>query len=384
MSKSSTNVYSIPFNRPFLTGREVEYILDAVQSGKISGNGKYTVNCQKLLEKQYGFQKVLLTTSCTDALEMSALLAGISPGDEVILPSYTFVSTANAFALRGARLVFADCQETHPNLDPQHVESLITPRTKAVVLVHYAGVACEMGHFKKICNENKLYLIEDAAHALDSYYKGVPLGSIGNLGTFSFHETKNIISGEGGALLINDPEMIERAEILWEKGTNRSAFEQGKSSYYTWVDLGSSYLPSDVISAFLYAQLERIREIQDKRKSLWYLYQKGLQNLEQNDCLCLPYVPYYASVNGHMFYIVCKDTTLRQKLINYLKKKGILAIFHYIPLHSSPYAKQLGINVDLPNTDKFSGCLLRLPLFYSMKLEEIEYIIENINSFFKC
>ena len=292
----------ILFNKPYLTGKETHYIYDAVSSGKISGNGKYTQLCHEFFEKRYGFRKCLLTTSCTDALEMAAILLNIQSGDEVILPSYTFVSTANAFVLRGAKLVFADSNKENPNIDPNQIESLITSKTKAIIVVHYAGIACDMDPIMDIANRHHLFVVEDAAQAIDSYYKGKPLGGIGHLGSFSFHETKNIISGEGGMLTINDEQFIERAEIIWEKGTNRSAFFRGEIDKYGWVDIGSSFLPSEVVSAFLFAQLEHLDDIQNKRKLLWDNYHMAFETIA-NPSFNLPNIPSYATNNAHMFYL---------------------------------------------------------------------------------
>ncbi len=294
----------IPFNKPYLTGKETHYIYDAVHSGKISGNGKYTKLCHAYFEERYGFKKCLLTTSCTDALEMCALLINIQPGDEVILPSYTFVSTANAFALRGAKLVFADSDSSNPNIDAAALTELITPATKAIVVVHYAGVACDMEAIMSVAEAHNLFVIEDAAHSIESFYKSRPLGGIGHLSTFSFHETKNIISGEGGMLVINDDALIGRAEIIWEKGTNRSAFFRGEVDKYSWVDIGSSFLPSEVISAFLFAQLENLEEIQSERIRIWQRYYDAF-NEQEHLRQRLPNIPEHATNNAHMFYLLC-------------------------------------------------------------------------------
>ena len=299
----------IPFNKPFLTGKETDYITDAVVSGKISGNGKYTQLCQQFFENKFCIKKTLLTTSCTDALEMAAILIDIKEGDEVIMPSYTFVSTANAFVLRGAKIIFADSMPNHPNIDASKIESLITPKTKAIVPVHYAGVACDMDTIMNLAKKYNLFVIEDAAQAIDSYYTGKDgikkaLGSIGHLAAFSFHETKNIIAGEGGMLAINDEQFTERAEIIWEKGTNRSAFFRGEVDKYGWVDIGSSFLPSEIIAAFLWAQLENLEDIQQKRKSHWEQYKLQLENWSRTNEIQLPIIPEYATNNGHMFYIV--------------------------------------------------------------------------------
>lgn len=297
----------IPFNKPFLVGKEIKYIEESVLSGKISGNGLFTKKCQTFFEEKFGFKKALLTTSCTDALEMTAMLMDIKPGDEVIVPSYTFVSSALAYVRQGAKIVFADSRTDHPGIDERSVEELITSKTKAIVVVHYAGVAVEMDIIMQIANKHSLLVVEDAAQSIDSYYNGRPLGSIGHFGVFSFHETKNIISGEGGLLTINDDRFIDRAEVIWEKGTNRSAFFKGEVNKYGWVDTGSSFLPSELIAAFLFAQLEQLKEIQDKRKLLWKTYYNGLIELENNNKLKLAVIPSGATNNAHMFYLVTKD-----------------------------------------------------------------------------
>lgn len=362
----------IPFNKPYLTGMETEYIADAVASGKISGNGKYTQMCQDFFESKYGFKKTLLTTSCTDALEMAAILIDIKEGDEVIVPSYTFVSTANAFVLRGAKIVFADSREDHPNIDETKLESLITPKTKAIVPVHYAGVACEMDTIMELARKYNIYVVEDAAQAIDSFYTGKDgvskaLGSIGHLAAFSFHETKNIISGEGGMLAINDEQFVKRAEIIWEKGTNRSSFFRGEVDKYGWVDIGSSFLPSEIIAAFLWAQLENLEQIQKTRKKHWENYELGLKNWAKENGIELPKIPDYATNNAHMFYLVCKNLEQRTKIINNLKENNILAVFHYISLHKSPFYESKHDGRELPETEKFTDTLVRLPLFYELE-----------------
>lgn len=377
----------ITFNIPHLTGKEVHYIYDAVFNKQLSGNGKYTKLCHQFFQNKYGFQKVLLTTSCTDALEMCALLIDIQPGDEVIMPSYTFVSTANAFVLRGAKIVFADSYPHHPNMNADEIEPLITPKTKAIVVMHYAGVANNMKKIKDLANKYNLYIIEDAAQAIDSFYieddKKIPLGSIGHLAAMSFHETKNIISGEGGMLIINDNKFEKRAEILWEKGTNRSAFFRGEVDKYGWVDVGSSFLPSELIAAFLYAQLEHLQDIQNKRKHLWNNYYNGLKELENKGYLTLPFIPSYATNNAHMFYLICKNLEERTALIQHLKNNGIQAVFHYLSLHKSPFYKNKHDGRELPNSDKFSDCLVRLPMFYDLTDEQQNEIIQHIHNFYK-
>lgn len=370
----------IPFNKPYLTGKETTYIQDAVNKGKISGNGYYTKKCQSFFENNYNIKKALLTTSCTDALEMAAILINIEPGDEVIMPSYTFVSTANAFVLRGAKIVFADSYENNPNIDADKIEALITSKTKAIVPVHYAGVACDMDKIMSIAKKHNLFVIEDAAQAIDSQYKGKPLGSIGHLATFSFHETKNIISGEGGLLAINDEQFMDRAEIIWEKGTNRAAFWRGEVDKYNWVDVGSSFLPSEIVAAFLWAQLENLEEIQKKRKEIWNLY---LEKLKGNLNFKTPLIPDYATNNAHMFYLVCKSIEDRDQLINNLNLNNISAVFHYISLHKSPYFKNQYKGGELINSDTFSNYLVRLPLFYELTEIDINEISFKIISFYK-
>lgn len=372
----------IPFNKPFLTGNETKYIENAVNSGKISGNGLYTKRCQDFFETTYGFKKALLTTSCTDALEMAAILIDIQPGDEIIVPSYTFVSSALAFVRQGAQIVFADSREDHPGIDESSIEKLITSKTKAIVVVHYAGVACDMDVVLDIAKKYDIYVIEDAAQAIESYYKGKPLGSLGDIGTFSFHETKNLISGEGGLLTINNSKFVDRAEIIWEKGTNRSAFFKGEVDKYGWVDTGSSFLPSEIIAAFLFAQLENIDVIQKKRKENWQTYYDGLSVL--NFKVKLPSIPAFATNNAHMFYLITASEDERSSLINHLKNKGIHSVFHYLSLHKSPY--YLAHNkqtYELPMADHYTSCLLRLPMFYELSKSEIDWIIKEIISFYE-
>lgn len=376
----------IKFNKPYFTGKETKYIQEAVASGKISGDGIFTKKCHQFFESKYGFKKCLLTTSCTDALEMAAILIDIQEGDEVIIPSFTFVSTANAFVLRGAKIIFADSYSDNPNIDAEKIEQLITSKTKAIVVVHYAGMACNMDKLVEIANHHNLFLIEDAAQAIDSYYiannNNKPLGSIGHLAAFSFHETKNIISGEGGMLVINDNRFIERAEIIREKGTNRSKFFRGEIDKYGWVDIGSSFLPSEIIAAFLYAQLENLEAIQTRRKEIWNLYFEGLKILEEKQLLELPKIPNYATNNAHMFYIVCKDLEERTALIAHLKNNNIGAVFHYLSLHKSPFYSNKYRGRALINSDKFADCIVRLPLFVELTNEQIQLIIEKINKFY--
>ena len=366
----------IPFNKPYLTGKETHYIEDAVKSGKISGNGKYTKLCQTFFEDKYHFNKCLLTTSCTDALEMAAILINIKEGDEVIIPSYTFVSTSNAFVLRGAKIVFADSNSDNPNIDTKNLEALITPRTKAIVPVHYAGIACDMDTIMELAVKYNLFVIEDAAQAIDSFYTGKDgvkkaLGTIGHLAAFSFHETKNIIAGEGGMLVINDEQFKNRAEIIWEKGTNRSSFFRGEVDKYGWVDIGSSFLPSEIIAAFLWAQLENLDKIQDQRKRIWNNYNTSLKDWAFDNHIQLPSIPEYATNNAHMFYIVCKDLAQRTEIVNKLKENEILAVFHYLSLHKSPYYSGKHDQRQLPESDRYSDCLLRLPMFYELDCEKV-------------
>ena len=366
----------IPFNKPYLTGKESAYMIDAVQTGKISGNGKYTKQCQEFFETRYGFKKCLLTTSCTDALEMAAILLNIKEGDEVIMPSYTFVSTANAFVLRGAKIVFTDSRADHPGMDESSIEKLITPRTVAIVPVHYAGVACDMDLIMDLAAKYNLYVVEDAAQAIESYYIGregikKALGSIGHLAAFSFHETKNIISGEGGMLAINDDRFSERAEIIWEKGTNRSAFFRGEVDKYGWVDIGSSFLPSEIVAAFLWAQIENLHDIQNVRIAHWEKYYTALGNWAALNKIGLPYIPDFATNNGHMFYLVCTDAEQRADLISQLKAIDIHPVFHYISLHSSPFYLEQHDQRTLPNTERFTDCLLRLPMFYELDSQSV-------------
>ncbi len=374
---------TIPFNKPYLTGKEAHYMYQAVYTGKLSGNGEFTKRCQQYFESRYGFKKCLMTTSCTDALEMCAILANVGPGDEVIVPSYTFVSSALAFVRQGATLVFADSMPNHPNMDAEKLEALITPNTKVIVPVHYAGVACDMDRIMEIANRHHILVIEDAAQAIDSYYKGKPLGSIGHLAAFSFHETKNIIAGEGGLLAINDERFIRRSEIIWEKGTNRSEFFRGEVNKYGWVDTGSSFLPSEVISAFLYAQLENLEVIQSKRKAIWDLYYEQLKETAAAGCFALPELPAYATNNGHMFYIICRSLEERTALIAHLKAQGILAVFHYLSLHKSEYIMEHYTHIqELPYSDHYSDCLLRLPMYYELAPEDIATITTAIKNFF--
>lgn len=367
---------SIPFNKPYMTGRETEYIRQAVESGKISGNGVFTKKCQSFFEEHYGFRKCILTTSCTDALEMAAILTDVGPGDEVIVPSYTFVSSALAFVRQGAKIVFCDSCRENPNIDPEEIEKLVTPRTKVIVPVHYAGVACDMDAIMDIANRHHLLVVEDAAQAIDSFYTGKdgvrrPLGSIGHLAAFSFHETKNIISGEGGMLVVNDPRFIRRAEIIWEKGTNRAEFFRGEVNKYGWVDTGSSFLPSEIVAAFLWAQLENLGQIQARRREIWNAYQVGLLPFAERRLFRLPDLPGYATNNAHMFYLVFPGLAERTDFISGMKSRNIQCVFHYLALHASAFYSPRHDGRTLPNCDRFADCLVRLPLFYELDVERV-------------
>jgi dTDP-4-amino-4,6-dideoxygalactose transaminase len=364
---------NIPFNKPYLSGNELTYIRDAVSKGKISGDGFYTKKCHSFFQDNFNFRKVLLTTSCTDALEMAALLLEIQPGDEVIMPSYTFVSTANAFELRGAVIKFVDSREDHPGMDETKIEALISPKTKAIVVVHYAGVATDMSRIMDLANRHGIFVVEDAAQAIDSNFNGKPLGGIGHLGAFSFHETKNIQCGEGGMLVINDDRFIRRSEIIWEKGTNRSAFFRGEIDKYGWVDVGSSFLPSELNAAYLFAQLESIQFIQQQRMAIWKAYHTELNEWAAALDIQLPSVPGYATNNGHMFYLICKNEAQRNSIIQHLKKHEILSVFHYQSLHKSVYFKDKHDDRNLEHSDRYSSVLLRLPLFVELDV----YLVIN-------
>ena len=354
----------IHFNRPYLTGKETDYIRQAVEDGKISGNGEFTHRCQEFFERRYGIRKCLLTTSCTDALEMAAILSGVGPGDEVIVPSYTFVSSALAFVRQGAKVVFADSRADEPNIDAAQIEALVTPRTKVIVPVHYAGCACDMDAIMSIAERHGLIVVEDAAQAVESSYKGRPLGSIGHLACFSFHETKNVISGEGGMLAINDERFVRRAEIIWEKGTNRAEFFRGEVNKYGWVDVGSSFLPTEIVSAFLWAQLEHINEIQATRRHIWERYFDFFSGLgPSRPSPALPKIPDGATNNAHMFYLLFPDLAARTDFIAKMRSRDILCVFHYLPLHSSPFYRDRHDGRALPNCDRYADTLVRLPLY---------------------
>lgn len=366
---TSAPTTNIPFNKPCLLGNELVYMMECLDQGHLSGNGSFTKTCERFFEERFGFKKALLTTSCTDALEMTALLMDLKPGDEVIIPSYTFVSTANAFLLRGVKIVFADSEAETPNINVNQLEALITEKTRAIIVVHYAGMACDMDALLSLTRRHNLFLIEDAAHAIDAYYKGKPLGSFGQMATFSFHETKNIICGEGGLLAINDPALIDRAEMIREKGTNRMAFFRGQVDKYTWQDIGSSFLPADYVAAFLWAQLESMAQIQARRLEIWQQYEQLLKPLEEKGLAQLPKLPKHASNNAHMFYLVCNSLEQRTHIIETLKKDQIQAVFHYMPLHESPYYGPHHDGRVLENVQRYADCLLRLPLYYDLTPE---------------
>ncbi len=372
----------VDFNHPILMGNELEYIRQAIENAHISGDGSFTKKCHALLENQLGIPKALLTTSCTHALEMSAILLDIQPGDEVIIPDFTFVSTVNAFVLRGARPVFLDIRPDTLNLDESKLEAALTPRTKAIVVVHYAGVGCEMDAIMEIAGSRNIPVVEDNAHGLFGRYKGKYLGTFGSMATQSFHETKNFTSGEGGALLINDPAFVERAEIIREKGTNRSRFFRGQVDKYTWMDIGSSYLPSEILAAFLLAQLEQREKIQSHRKQVWETYYAGLKDWSSAHDVQLPYIPKHCEQPHHMFYMLMPDLDLRQKLIAFLHERGIISVFHYLPLHLSEMgAKFGGRQGDCPVTERVSEQLIRLPFHNALTGSDVELVVENIREF---
>lgn len=381
----------IPFNRPYLTGNELSYIEDAIYSaangeGHISGDGRYTHLAQELMESRFSAEQVLLTTSCTSALELASFLLDFKPGDEVIVPSYTFSSTVNAIIMAGGTPVFADIEESTLNIDPEDIKKKVTDRTKAIYPIHYGGVSCAMDEIMEIADKYRLAVVEDAAQGVNAKYKGRYLGTIGDFGCYSFHETKNYVCGEGGALLVNtdDPAMIERAEILREKGTNRSKFWRGEVDKYTWVDMGSSYLPSDILAAFLYAQLEKLDEIQKSRLSVWNTYYNGLREFEDAGIVRLPVIPEYAEHNAHLFYLLFNDEQARDQAMQGLKEEGVHAVFHYIPLHSAPMGQRYGYGEgDLPVTENLSGRLLRLPMYAGMKGDELQFTVGKVRSLVK-
>ena len=373
----------IPFNKPYCSGKEKEYMLDVCRSMTMSGNGDFTKKCHAFFETKYGFKKCLLTTSGTDALEMCSMLCDLQPGDEVIVPSYTFVSTALAFMRDKANIVFADCGESSPNITIDTIKPLVTSRTKVICVVHYAGVACDMDPIMEFATEHGIIVIEDAAQAIDSYYKGRPLGSIGHMAAFSFHETKNLSCGEGGMIAINDERFIRRSEIIWEKGTNRAEYYRGMVNKYGWCDLGSSFLPSEFNAAYLWAQIEEMDNIQDKRKQIWNTYYNILSNsatFPKN--IHLPEIPSYATNNAHIFYLTCDSLNTRTHLMRYLQENEVQSTFHYIPLHSSSYAKEHFKDIPaLPQCDKYGDCLIRLPLYYELSIEEATHIAKLICNF---
>ncbi|HUY87472.1 MAG TPA: dTDP-4-amino-4,6-dideoxygalactose transaminase [Pirellulales bacterium] len=373
----------IPFNKPFIAGKELYYIAQAVAEGNISGDGRFTQKCSRVLEERFGVSKALMTPSCTAALEMAAMLCDIGPGDEVILPSFTFVSTANAIVRLGARPVFVDIRPDTLNIDDSLIEDAITERTKAIFPVHYAGVGCEMERIMTIARRHGLRVVEDAAQGVNSFYNGKALGSIGDLGCYSFHETKNYICGEGGALCTNDPELIERAEIIRDKGTNRKQFFRGQVDKYTWVDVGSSYVPSEISCAFLYAQLELFDEISARRREAYQCYRQLLKPLAAEGLLRLPCIPEDCTSNYHMFYVLVENRATRDALIDRLGQRGVQAVFHYVPLHGSPMGMKFGYrDGQLPVTERVSGRLLRLPLYYDITAAEQGRVAETIKEFF--
>ncbi len=372
----------IPFNKPYFAGGEIQNIVNAAYHGHISGNGVYTKLCHNFFEERYGFKKVFLTTSCTDAFEMAVMLMDLKPGDEVIMPSFTFVSTANPFLIKGAKIIFADSRADCPGIDIDKVESLITEKTKVLVVMHYGGVAVDMDKAVYLAGKYNLTLIEDVAHAIDSHYKGKPLGSFGDFATFSFHETKNVSAGEGGLLVINNEKYVDRAEIIWEKGTNRAAFSRGEVDKYEWVDIGASFLPSDIIAGVLYAQLQILDDIQRKRIAIWNRYYQNLKPLSEKGLLRLPHIPGYAENNGHMFYLLLKNKSQRDRMLEYLNDNYVHSVFHYLPLHLSPYYKNKHDGRILENSVRFSETLLRLPFFYELPLELVDFVCDKVKSFF--
>ena len=368
----------IPFNKPYCSGRELDYIKEVCGSMTMSGNGDFTKRCHAFFEKRYGFKKCLLCTSGTDALEMCAMLCELKPDDEVIVPSYTFVSSAIAFLREGAKVVFADSGADNPNVTAETIKPLITEKTKVIVVVHYAGVACDMDSIMQLAEQHHLLVVEDAAHSIDSFYKGLPLGGIGHLGAFSFHETKNINCGEGGMLVVNDERFIRRSEIIWEKGTNRAEFYRGMVNKYGWCDIGSSFLPSEFNAAFLWAQLEQLEDIQRKRKHIWEIYDSSLRGKVEDCGIQLPQIPDYATNNGHMYYVVCPTLAFRTQLMAFLKEHDIQTTFHYLPLHSSAYYKDQFKGEPLVHCDHYGDCLVRLPLYYELSDEEATHVAQLV------
>ncbi len=372
----------IPFNRAFIAGKELFYISQAVLRGQLAGDGRFTELCSRWMEDRFGARRVMLTHSCTGALEMAAILCGIEPGDEVIMPSYTFVTTANAFVLRGARIRFVDIRPDTLNLDEERIEEAVNERTRVIVPVHYAGVGCEMSRIMEIARARGLRVVEDAAQGVNATYKDQYLGTIGDLGCYSFHETKNFISGEGGALVVNDPELIERAEVIREKGTNRAAFRKGAVDKYTWVDLGSSYLPGELVAAFLYAQLEESEVITHKRRSIWARYEEALRPLHEAGLLRIPECPAHCHHNAHMFYVLLPTAADRDRLIEQLAEAKVQGIFHYVPLHDAPYARKLGWDdVKLPNTEDLAARIVRLPCYFDLSEGDQDRVIREVREF---
>ena len=369
---------TIPFNKPFIAGKELYYIAQAVTMGNLSGDGYFTKKCAQLMQEQFSVPKVLMTPSCTASLEMAAQLCDVGPGDEVIMPSYTFVSTASAFVRMGATPVFVDIRPDTLNIDENLIEVAITPRTKAICVVHYAGVACEMDVIMEIARRHKLRVVEDAAQGVNSWYNGRALGAIGDLGCYSFHETKNYICGEGGALCINDPELIQRAEIIRDKGTNRQRFFRGEVDKYTWVEVGSSYVPSEICSAFLYGQLEEMERISQRRRQIYDEYAKQLQDLESQGLIRLPWIPANCDSNFHLFYVIVESQALRDAVLEQMRQDSVRAVFHYVPLHSSPKGRELVGDVSLPVTEDLSSRLIRMPFYYAMTEEEQQRAIDSL------
>jgi len=378
------NNYKIVFNKPYFTDKEIFYISQVLKKKKVCGDGLFTNKCSKLIEERYNVKKVLITTSCSHALDMAAILFDIKNGDEIILPSFSFTSLANSFVLRNAKLRFADIRGDTLNLDEDQIENMINEKTKAIAVIHYAGTACNMKKIMKIAKKHNLFILEDAAHAIESKYLNDYCGTIGNLGAFSFHETKNATCGEGGALLINDERFIERAEFIREKGTNRNKFYRGEVDKYTWIDIGSSYLPSDILSAILFAQLEKIEVITKKRINIWNYYHDSFKELEDKNLFRRPGVPKECIHNGHIYYIILNNQATRENLMNYLKNKGILAVFHYLPLHLSPMGLKMGYKEgDLKVTERISDCILRLPMYFELTRNDQDFVIDSIKDCFQ-
>ena len=371
----------IPFNKPYISGNEISFIQEVITSGRIASNGKFTAKCERFFEGRYGFKRALLTTSCTTALEIAALLIDIKPGDEIIVPSYTYVSTANVFEKLGAKVIFVDSCDEFPNLDPEKLEALITAKTKAIVAMHYAGISCDMDRIIQIANQHNLFVIEDAAMSIDNTYRNKFIGSLGHFAAFSFHETKNISCGEGGLLVINDSKFVERAEILRDKGTNRKQFLNGKIDKYEWVDIGGSFAPNEVTAAYLFAQLEKIDIIQKKRLEIWNTYASEFEKI-QSSLVEIPIIPAHSKSNGHGFFIVCKSKEIRDSLIAFMAKKDIQLSFHYQALHQSKYYLDRNLAISLPNAERFSDGLVRFPLYAELDIEEVQLICNEVREFF--